>query len=99
MSSSDLYPGWRVDNDSPVTVSTAYRWITEAVLGRRHAWKEAERFTLFPVEIRPNAVLTYTVHKNGTGLSRESQDIIAPGDYGLYTIAIGKNAFLCTATG
>jgi len=31
-------------------------------------------------------VLTYTVDKNGAGLSRESQDIIAPGDYGIYTI-------------
>jgi len=33
--------------------------------------------------------MTYSVHKNGAGLSRESQDVIAPGDYGLYTI--GKN--------
>jgi len=31
-------------------------------------------------------VLTYSVHKNGAGLSRESQNIIVPGDYGLYTV-------------
>ena len=37
-------------------------------------------------------VLTYSVHKNGAGLFRESQDIIAPGDYGLYTIGTGDPA-------
>ncbi len=92
MLSSNFFPGWRVDNDSPVTVSTAYRWITDAVLSqsRSHTWEEAERYTLFPVEVRPSIVLTYSVHKNGSGLSRESKDIIAPGDYGLYTT--GKDA-------
>ncbi|KAF8524082.1 hypothetical protein BU17DRAFT_85143 [Hysterangium stoloniferum] len=60
-------------------------------------WEEAETYTLFPVEVGPSIVLTYSVHKNGAGLSRESQDIIAPGDYGLY--AIGKNAISCTTTG
>lgn len=86
-----MYSGWRVDNNSPITVSTAYHWIIDAVLShsRPHNWKEAERFTLFPVEVRPSNVLTYSVLKNGPGLSRESQDVIAPGDYGLYTI--GKN--------
>ncbi|KAF8530517.1 hypothetical protein BU17DRAFT_79301 [Hysterangium stoloniferum] len=90
-SSSNSYVGWRVDNNSPITASTAYRWITDAVLSRAlyHAWEEAETYTLFPVEVRPNNVLTYSVHKNGAALSRESQDIIVPGDYGLY--AIGKN--------
>ena len=41
----------------------------------------------FLSEVRPSNlnVMTYSVHRNGTGLSRESQDIIAPGDYGLYT--------------
>ena len=98
-STSNLYPGWRVDDDSPVTISTAYRWITEAVLSqdRSHPWEEADRFTLFPVEVRPSIVLTYSVHKNGAGLSRESQDIMTPGDYGLYTM--GKNTSLCTTTG
>ncbi|KAF8512699.1 hypothetical protein JB92DRAFT_265786 [Gautieria morchelliformis] len=86
--SHSLALGWRVDNDSPISVSTAYRWITDAVLSqaRCRTWAEAERYTLFPVEIRPSIVMTYSVHKNGPGLSRESQDIIAPGDYGLYTI-------------
>ena len=94
--------GWRVDNDSPITVSTAYRWITDAVQAQLQGqpqlrpWEEAERFTLFPVEVRPSVVLTYFVHKNGAGLSRESQDVIAPGDYGLYTI--GTNTILCTTT-
>ena len=91
--------GWRVDNDSPVTVSTAYRWITEAVLSqaRSHTWEEAKKFTLFPVEVRPGNVLRYSVHKYGAGLSRESQGIIAPGDYALYTL--GTNATLCVTTG
>jgi len=78
--------GWRVDNSSPVTVSTAYRWITDAVMDYAGSWKEAETYTLFPVEVRPGDVLTYNVRKNGAGLSRESQDIIVPGDYGVYTI-------------
>ena len=69
-----------------ITVSTAYRWIIEAVLNHSRSWKDAETYTLFPVEVRPSNVLTYSVHKNGAGLSRESQDIIAPGDYGVYTI-------------
>ena len=86
-------PGWHVGNDSPTTVSTAYRWITDAVLNqsRSRSWKEAERYTLFPVEVQPSIVMTYSVHKNGAGLSRESQDIMVPGDYGLNTI--GKNTF------
>jgi len=54
-------------------------------------------YSLFPVEVRPSIVLTYSVHKNGAALSRESQDIIVPGDYGLYTI--GKDTILCTTTG
>jgi len=85
--SHKLALGWRVDNNSSITVSTAYRWITDGVLGqyRTPILKEAERFTLFPVKVRPIAS-RYFVHKNGDGLSRESQDIIAPGDYGLYTI-------------
>ena len=93
------HAGWRVDNNSPITVSTAYRWITDAFLSQSmsHTWEEAERYTLFPVEVRPSDVLTYSVHKNGDGLSRESQDIIAPGDYGLYTIS--KNIILCIITG
>ena len=80
--SSNTFPGWRrVDNNhSPITVPTAYRWITDAVLDQStaHNWLEAERFTLFPVEVRPSMVLTYSVYKNGSGLSRESQDIIPP---------------------
>lgn len=92
--SHSLALGWHVDKDSPITVSTAYRWITDAVLSqaRSHTWEEAETYTLFPVEVRPSMVLTYSVHKNGAGLSRESQDIIAPGDYGLYTIGTGDPA-------
>jgi len=56
------------------------------MLVKTHHWEETERFTLFPVEVRPSIVMTYSVHKNGIGLPRESQDIIPPGDYGLYTI-------------
>ena len=94
-----LIPGWRVDKDSPITVSTAYRWITKVVLSQAqsYTWEEGEKYTLFPVKVRPSMVMTYSVHQNGAGLSRESQDIIVPGDYGLYTI--GKNTILCTTTG
>lgn len=86
-------PGWHVGNDSPITISTAYRWITSAVEAQYHSWKEAKSFTLFPVDVRPSVVMTYSVRKNGASLSRESQDIIAPGDYGLYTIGANTNSY------
>src|SRR5215469_5770683 len=70
----------------------AYRWITDAVLSQYDTWEETRRFTLCPVEIRPGNVLSYSVHKNGAVLSRESQHIMAPGDYGLYTIGKNTNA-------
>lgn len=92
-----INPGWRVDNNSPITFSTAYRWITDAAQSQVRSWKEAETYTLFPVEVRPSKVLTYSVHKNGASLSQESQDIIVPGDYGVYTI--GRNTVLSTTTG
>ncbi|KAF8624197.1 hypothetical protein AX17_007186 [Amanita inopinata Kibby_2008] len=78
--------GWRVSNDSSFTISTAYRWIKTAVeaCSNGHSWKEAESYTLFPVEVKPNGVLMYTVSKNGDALSRNSPDLILPGDYGLY---------------
>lgn len=51
---------------------------------------------LFPVEVQPNDVLTYSVHKNGAALSRESQEIIVPGDYGLYAIGTSSSYISCT---
>ena len=95
------HPGWRVDNDSPITVSTAHRCITNAALSQVsqvRSWKEAETYTLFSVEVRPSNVLTYSVHKNGAALSRESQDIIDPEDYGI-SDTICKNIVFCTTTG
>ncbi|KAF7761262.1 hypothetical protein Agabi119p4_10671 [Agaricus bisporus var. burnettii] len=77
--------GWRVGDDSPVTTSTAYRWITTAVETQSHGWKDINSFTLCPVDVRPSGVLTYRVRQNGAALPRESHDIIAPGDYGVYT--------------
>ena len=91
------YPGWHVGDDSPVTVSTAYRWVTTAVQARYPAWKESESYALFPVDIQPSIVMTYSVHKSGASLSRECQDAIVPGDYGLY--ATGVNTTSSIATG
>ena len=92
------YPGWHVGDDSPVTVSTAYRWITDAVQAGYPDWEEAESYALFPVDVQPSGVLTYSVHKSGTtSLSRECQDAIVPGDYGLY--ATGVNTASSIATG
>jgi hypothetical protein len=85
-SCSNKYPGWRVGDDSLITV---YRWVNSAVEAQCHGypWKEAEsRFDL--------DVLTYSVHKNGAALCRESQEIIVPGDYGSYPI--GTNYSACT---
>ncbi|KAF8675719.1 hypothetical protein AX14_005020, partial [Amanita brunnescens Koide BX004] len=79
---------WRVGDDSLITVSTVYRWVNSAVEAQCHGypWKEAEsRFDL--------DVLTYSVHKNGAALSRESQEIIVPGDYGSYAIGDSRLYF------
>jgi hypothetical protein len=42
-------------------------------------------YALFPVTIRPAFVFLYNVVQNGPVLSRESQEIIVPGDYGIFT--------------
>jgi hypothetical protein len=88
--SADQYPGWRVDtsNDSPITVSAAYRWVTTAVQTRKPNWKEAETYALFPVMIQPFDVLRYSAHRNGPALSRKSHEIIPPGDYALYATGV-----------
>jgi hypothetical protein len=41
-------------------------------------------------QVRPtdHDVLRYSVHKHGAALSREFQEIIVPGDYGLYAIGV-----------
>jgi hypothetical protein len=81
---SDQCLGWRVDSGTPMTVSTAYRWITAAVEAQYRGWEEAKSFALFPVILRPAFVLRYNVLRNGSALPRDSQEIIAPGDYGIY---------------
>ncbi|EKM77133.1 hypothetical protein AGABI1DRAFT_108282 [Agaricus bisporus var. burnettii JB137-S8] len=86
--------GWRVGDDSPVTISTAYRWITTAVEAQSPGWKDINSFTLCPVHVRPSGVLTYCVRQNGAALPRESHDTIAPGDYGVYTI--GADTLSCS---
>ena len=81
----DQYPGWRVDKNLPINISTAYRWVTAAVQAKYLGSKDAEVFALFPVVVRPAWVLTYAVVPNGFALSPESQELIVPGDYGIFT--------------
>jgi hypothetical protein len=76
-------PGWHVDTDSPTSISTVYRWITTLVQTEDPNFTP-ELFALFPVVIRPSNVLTYAVQPSGLALSRESQENIVPGDYGIY---------------
>ena len=76
-------PGWRVDTDSPTSISTAHRWITTIVQTEVPNFAP-ESFSLFPVVIRPSGVLTYVIQRSGLALSRESQESIVPGDYGIY---------------
>jgi hypothetical protein len=76
--------GWRVDNDSPITVATTYRWVTSAVQTDFPKWTNAKSYVICPVIIQLNGVLLYAVHKNGAALSRESHEAIPPGDYGVY---------------
>jgi hypothetical protein len=76
-------PGWRVDTDSPTSISTAHRWITTIVQTEDPNFVP-ESFALFPVVIRPSGILTYVIQRSGLALSRESQENIVPGDYGIY---------------
>jgi len=75
--------GWCVDTDSPTSISTAHRWITTIVQTEDPNFSP-ESFALFPVVIRPSGVLTYVIQRSGLALSRESQENIVPGDYGIY---------------
>lgn len=43
-----------------------------------------ESFALFPVVVLPSGVLTYVIQRNDFSLSREFQENIVPGDYGIY---------------
>ena len=76
-------PGWRVDTDSPTSISTVYRWITTLVQVEDPDFTP-ELFALFPVVSRPSGVLTYDFRLTGLALSRESQENFVPGDYGIY---------------
>ena len=77
--------GWRVDSSSPVTISTSYRWVTIAVNDTFPKWPKAQSFALFPIGMRPSGVLSYYMYRNGPALSPESQELIAPGEYGIFT--------------
>ena len=48
------------------------------------------------VDVQPNGVMTYSVRKSGASLSRECQDAIVPGDYGLYAIGMNTTSFIAT---
>ena len=49
-------------------------------------WPEALSFALFPIKMQPSRVLEYYNYRSGPALSPESQESIAPGDYGIFTI-------------
>jgi hypothetical protein len=76
--------GWHVDDHSPITIATAYRWVMSSVQTESPKWKQAKTFVLCPIITQLNGVLLYSVHKNGAALSRESNEIISTGDYGVY---------------
>jgi hypothetical protein len=63
-----------------------YRWVTTAVQIRYPRWEATKSYALFPVAVQPSEVLTYSVQRNGPALSRDSQEMIAPGDYEIYDI-------------
>ena len=48
-------------------------------------WEDTS-FALFPVIIQPALVLRYNVVRNGPALPRDSQEIMASGDYGIYVL-------------
>ena len=49
-------------------------------------WPKAQSYALFPIGMRPAGVLSYYIYRNGPALSPESQESIAPGDYGIFAI-------------
>ena len=48
-------------------------------------WPKAQSYALYPIRMRPTAVLRYYINRNGPALSPESQELISPGDYGIFT--------------
>lgn len=79
----DPLTGLHVDTDSPPSISTVHRWITTIVQTQR-SHSTPKPFALFPVVIRPAGVLLYNLQQSGSALSRESQESISPGHYGIY---------------
>jgi hypothetical protein len=80
--------GWHVDVSSPMTISTSYRWIKAAAQLKYPTWEPDDSFALFPVSVRPTSVLGYAIERNGPALSRDSHEVIVPGDYGIYNIGM-----------
>jgi hypothetical protein len=80
--------GWRVDVSSPITISTSYRWIKAAAQFKYPTSDKTDLFALFPVVIRPTGVLAYNIERNGPALSRDSHEVIVPGDYGIFNIGM-----------
>ncbi|TDL20948.1 hypothetical protein BD410DRAFT_790300 [Rickenella mellea] len=68
---------------SPLKVSTMYRWIHIAYR-TFYPGRATTAFTLFPVVVEPSGPITYAVQQNGPPLPRQSQEMVLPGDYGIY---------------
>ncbi|TDL20937.1 hypothetical protein BD410DRAFT_899216 [Rickenella mellea] len=70
---------------SPLKVSTIYRWIDIAYrTSYPYVGVSTTAFALHPVSVEPSGPITYTVKRNGPPLSRQSQEMVLPGDYGIY---------------
>ena len=76
-------PGWHVDDYFSTSVSTAYRWLNTAIECSRPK-RDPITFALFPVVVQHFNVFGYDLRLNGPALSRESQETIPPGDYGIF---------------
>jgi len=76
-------PGWRVEDNLPFTISTAYRWITTAIQTLFPGYTP-DPFALFPIVVRPAWVFQYSIRQDGSALLQESEERIVSGDYAMY---------------
>jgi hypothetical protein len=76
--------GWRVDHQLPLTVATMYRWIGSSVDIQYPGCDIYKSFALFRIEVQPSGVLTYNLCPTGDALRRDCQELVSPGDYGIY---------------
>ncbi|RDB27472.1 hypothetical protein Hypma_004093 [Hypsizygus marmoreus] len=81
---------WRINNDTPTTITQAHHWIDTAIKDDEHAALSEEHlgYSLFPVTVKPRYKLTYTPSRkvSAAAFPHESKEILIVGDYGIFKL-------------